>query len=59
MLSGPIDFSSAPEEADVGDAEFAQGSLDPSGFVEGLSVGDLFGGLRRHRFATVLGAERG
>jgi len=52
MLSGLVDLSPAPEEVDIGDAEPAQGAFDPSGFVEGLSVVDLPGGLRCHRLAT-------
>ncbi|MCW2909247.1 MAG: hypothetical protein JWL68_4036, partial [Actinomycetia bacterium] len=38
---------------DVIDAETAQGSLDPSWYVQVLSVGDLLGGLRCHRLATM------
>jgi len=43
----------------VGDAEPAQGSLNPSGLVQGLSRGKLLGGLRCHRLATMPCVDRG
>jgi hypothetical protein len=59
VLCDAVDLSPAPEEVDIGDAEPAQGSLDPARFIEGLSVGDLLGCLRHRWLATMLGAERG
>jgi hypothetical protein len=48
-----VEVSSTSEKIDVIDAETAQGSLDPSWYVQVLSVGDLLGGLRCHRLATM------
>jgi hypothetical protein len=59
LLSGLVDLTPTPEEVDVGDSEPAQGSFDPAGFVEGLSVGDLLGGLSCHRLATMPRVDRG
>lgn len=59
LLGGAVALSRAPEEIDVSYAKPAQGSLDPSWFVEGLSLGDLLGGLRRHRLVTMPSLDRG
>jgi hypothetical protein len=70
LLCSEIDFSTPPEEVDVGDAQPAQSSFGHSGFIERLSVGELLGGLRgcwfaeeifsasRARFVTTVGAAR-
>jgi len=58
LLSGLVDFLPAAEEVNVGDSEPAQGSLDPPGFVKGLSVGDLLGGLRCNRLARTPCVDR-
>ena len=53
LFGDAVDFFCAAEEVGASDAEPAQGSLDPAGFVDRLGFGELPGRLN-HLWVTAL-----